>query len=125
MEQGDVAHPPSMLTEEEFDKGVEASNQSGLPLLLQLGSEKCERCPAFHAAIAELKSAYNFTWTYCDAHNPDTDLPERFSITRLPAFVLHHTGSAEPLVVANASPEQLQAAVSKKCTPILTLDADF
>lgn len=117
--------PLEMLTEEEFDDGVAESVSSGCPLLLQLGSERCERCPAFHAAIAELKGVYNFTWTYCDAHHQDADLPERFGITKLPAFVLHVKGTAEPLVVANASPEQLKAAVTQQCPPILTLDADF
>ena len=111
-----------VLTEEDYEK---AKVDLPKPLLLQLGSAACERCPAFHDAIAALKETHQFKWVYCDAHHQDADLPEFFSVARLPAFVLYNPGTEQPLVVANASPEQLHDAVSKTCTPVFTLDADF
>ena len=115
----------TIVTEEELNAAAEARKTS---LLLQVGSEACVRCPAFHDAIAKLKDAYQFQWAYCDAHNADTDVPETFAITKLPAFVLYApdpTGDKSPTVVANASPEQLQSAVSTTCIPVFTVDADF
>ena len=123
---GDVAnvHKPevTVITEEEFDASKEAS--SGM-VLLQVGSDACERCPAFGAAVAELKTVYNFKWLYCDAHHVDTDIPEALEITKLPAFAFYNPGPKEQIVVANASPDNVRQVVAKECTPILQLDADF
>ena len=115
----------SVVTEEDYEAQKEAAHAKGVPLLLQVGSEKCERCPAFHDAIAALTATHRFAWVYCDAHNPDTELTEKFAITKLPAFVIDTYGSDSEHVVANASPEQLAEAVAAKCTPVLQLDADF
>lgn len=115
----------TIVTEEELTTAAEARTTS---LLLQVGSDACERCPAFHTAVAALKETHQFQWAYCDAHDADTDVPEAFAITRLPAFVLYApdpAGHQTPIVVANASPEQLQTAVSKTCIPVFTVDADF
>lgn len=95
-------------------------------VLLQFGSEACTRCPAFHKAVAELKTTHNFIWAYCDAHDEDTDLVELFGITKLPALVLYSPEKRDqPLVIANASPVELQDAVKTRCMPCLQLDEDF
>ena len=122
VESAEAGPSLTILTEEEFD----AEKEKGV-LLLQLGSEKCTRCPAFHAAIAKLTESHNFIWAYCDAHHQDTDLPELFSVTQLPAFVLYNprVGTEQQVVVANASPEQVKAVVFKECAPKLITDADF
>ena len=117
--------PISVCEEVYFEEQKELATQTKTTLLLQFGSPTCERCPAFADAIADLGATYKFTWLYCNAHDPDQDLTEAFEITKLPAFVLYTPGSSQQHVVANASPEHLTAAFKERCTPVLTLDADF
>tara|TARA_Y100000389_G_scaffold204734_1_gene259291 strand:+ start:7297 stop:7650 length:354 start_codon:yes stop_codon:yes gene_type:complete len=117
-----------MLTADEFESAKISAKTSQTPLLLQIGSATCERCPAFHDAIAKLKGTHQFTWAYCDAHHQDTDLPEHFAVTQLPAFVTYDaTGNSlgNHVVVANASIEQLTQSVTSICTPVFTTDAEF
>ena len=114
-----------MLTEEDLATKKLEATAACTPLLLQLGSDVCERCPAFHTAIAQLGNEYRFTWYYCDAHHQDTDLPEALEVTKLPAFLLYTPGSTSDYVVANASIKDLTEAVRDGCLPVFTQDADF
>lgn len=102
-----------------------ATGAAGAPTLLQVGSDACTRCPEFSRTLEKLHSKYQFRWAYNDAHNEDTDLPEYFCITKLPAFVLKLGESNSPLVVANASIRQVEDAVQGACMSVLNLDADF
>ena len=113
--------PQHVLTEEEFKALV----AKGGVVLLQVGSKPCVRCPAFRAAIVELTKTHQFTWYYCDAHDDETDIPETYEITKLPAFVMCFEALGSPLVVANATIEQLTEAVQKHCLPVFRVDADF
>lgn len=115
----------SILTEEEFDTLKAEATAKNEAVLLQLGSEACTRCPAFSTAISELKDTHVFRWVYGDAHATDTELPELFSVTQLPALILYTPGAIEPLVVPNASPDQLTEHVYRHCYPVFTTDADF
>lgn len=101
-----------------------AHARASIPLLVQIGSPACERCPAFAEEIAKLAHTHQFVWVYCNAHADDQELTEHFTIAQLPAFVLKK-GCDDPLVVANATLDQLRDAVGAGCTPVLTLDADF
>jgi thiol-disulfide isomerase/thioredoxin len=118
-------------TVEEYAAWTSGANAAGAtdaaraPTLLQVGSDACTRCPDFSRTLEKLHSKYQFRWAYNDAHNEDTDLPEYFSITKLPAFVLKLEDSDSPLVVANASIGQVEDAVRGACTPVLKLDEDF
>jgi thioredoxin-like negative regulator of GroEL len=123
---GDAIVPEqSILSEEEFEALKIESDSKQLPLLLQLGSAACTRCPAFHGTVAALKETHQFAWVYGDAHHQDTELPELFDVKQLPAYVLYTPGNTEPVVVANASPEQVEGAVKAACAPVFTTDADF
>jgi thioredoxin-like negative regulator of GroEL len=115
--------PVQLVTVEEYSQWV--TDQSGSnATLLQFGSQACSRCPAFGKEIESLCNKYQFRWAYNDAHHNDTDLPEHFIITQLPAFVLK-IGTGPPVVVNNSTPDQVVSTVSGKCTPVLTLDDDF
>ena len=94
-------------------------------LLVQFGSERCIRCPAFTETVAELAKTHSFHWAYADAHHPDCTLVEHFEIQKLPAFVLMIPGDESPLTVANATPDQVSQSVVRLCHPRLELDADF
>ena len=120
VDDGDV-EPLNVLTEEEFKARV----AKGGVVLLQIGSKPCVRCPAFKDAILKLTRTRQFIWLYCDAHDDETDIPETYGITKLPAFVMCSEALGSPLVVANATIEDLNEAVQKHCLPVFLVDADF
>tara|TARA_B100000683_G_scaffold264089_1_gene293189 strand:+ start:106 stop:498 length:393 start_codon:yes stop_codon:yes gene_type:complete len=99
------------------------------PFLIQFGSPKCERCPAYGDAINVLSKSYDFLWLYCNTHTYDGVLIEKYGITRLPAFVFGcdtpsietQVGQAEPA----RAPYKVEAVVRASLTPSLSLDADF
>lgn len=109
----------------EYERWSATAHASGLVSVLQVGSKSCVRCPQFEEAIRGLNKEYQFRWGYSDAHNEDTDIPEHFAITKLPAFVLQTANADDPVVVANSSIDQLTDAVKGACTPVLELDVDF
>ena len=108
---------------EEFDACVESAKGTQVPLLVQFGSEVCPRCPQFGEAIAAHRADFKFEWRYVNAH--DSELPEHFGITKLPAYVLVVPGEAGRIVVANATEEQLHIDVRAHCPAVLKLDEDF
>ena len=112
-----------ILTEEELETVLDELKDK--VLLLQVGSKACTRCPAFASAVAALAETHQFEWAYCDAHSEDTDLPELYGITQLPAFVMHAPNLKAPIIAANATAEQVAEAVVANCTPVFTTDADF
>ena len=117
----------------------DAACARGEPALLQCGSARCARCPAFAAAVRELGEELRFAWAYADLHDAEEDLLECLQVSQLPAFVLVSAGGAEGAeggeageageqrVVQQqaASPEQVRAALRAACQPRLRLDADF
>ena len=113
----------ALSTVEEYDACVQESKDGGTVLLLQLGSDACPKCPEFGKAIEAHVADFKFVWYYCDAH--DSELPEHFGITNLPAYVLVSAADDEAVVVANATAEQLQEHMRAHCPRVLQLDADF
>ena len=101
------------------------------PALLQCGTPKCERCPAFGERIKQLKQAYNFRHAYANLHDVDEDLTEELQVTMLPAFRIvapedtaldRHTGTNGQ----NATHEDLTKAIQATCsTRLLFSDDDF
>jgi len=114
-----------LVQSDDLTPAVEAARAERQPMLLQFGSQACARCPAFESMVAELATKYQFKWYYVDAAHPDTDLPEHFSITKLPAFVLYTHTTDEPVVQTAATPGGVRAAVAEACRPVLVLDAEF
>ena len=107
----------------EFERRVDGAAKSGRVVLVQVGSDACVRCPAFGAAVAELKQTYEFDWFYCDAHDEECELVEYFQIRQLPAFVIVAVG--KPEVVANATPADVAEAVKRICLPTFVTNLDF
>lgn len=114
-----------ILTADDFSAASAALQAARKTLLLQMGSESCVKCPAFAEAIVALGELYQFEWVYCDAHHEDSDLPEHFAVTQLPAVVVVGPDDRAPSVIANASHEALGLIVREKCAPVLRLDEDF
>lgn len=85
---------------------------SRTPILLQVGSEACTKCPAFTEAVETLAEEYEFVWRYCDAHE-EGDIPEAHGITRLPAVVLVRNGTSE--IDQNVDAAKLRAMVRELC----------
>jgi hypothetical protein len=115
----------TVLTDEEYEEGKEVADSTKVTLLVQLGSDACVRCPAFQKEISKLTATYNFRWLYCDAHDADSNRPEHFNITQLPAVVVYDPSSKEHEVVANADAATLRAVVVSRCRPAFTTNADF
>ena len=97
------------------------------PILLQLGSEACVKCPAFTKAVAALAEEYEFEWRYCDAHD-EGDIPETHGITKLPAVVIVRNGTSE--IAQQVDAAQLRAMVRELCArkkpaDLNLFDADF
>lgn len=97
------------------------------PILLQVGSEACVKCPAFTEAVESLVDEYEFEWRYCDAHE-DGDIPETHGITKLPAVVIVRNGMSEIAEGLDAAKlrEMVRGLCPRKRPPDLNLfDADF
>lgn len=108
---------------------VETARREGAApvLLLQVGASSCKRCPPVADALRALSATHEFTWLYCDAH-ADTDLPELYGVSRLPAVVLVDANAdpgAEPHVLVQATAEQVVELVHDRCARVLVLDEDF
>ena len=115
----------TVLTEEEYEEAKEVANNTSTVLVVQLGSEACTRCPAFHDAVAALTKQFVFRWVYCDAYDADSNLPEHFDIKQLPGLVVYDPQSKEHEVRANADAGTLHDLVAAVARPTLSLDADF
>jgi len=97
------------------------------PILLQVGSEACVKCPAFTEAVEALAEEYEFEWRYCDAHE-EGDIPEAHGITKLPAVVIVRNGMSE--IAEQLDAAQLRAMVRGLCArkrpaDLNLFDADF
>ena len=97
------------------------------PILLQVGSEACVKCPAFTEAVGALAEQYEFEWRYCDAHE-EGDIPEAHGITKLPAVVIVRNGMSEIAEGIDAARlrEMVRGLCARKRPADLNLfDADF
>lgn len=92
-------------------------------VLLQIGSKACRLCPPFYEALRELDSEFQFDWRYCAA-DEDNNIIEERGITKLPALVLCVRGQ-DAIVRQACDTDELRALVRGRCTPKLSLDADF
>ena len=121
---GNTASPGEPITtvEEWTDACTQAENDKET-LVLQIGSDWCERCPAMHSCIEQLKANYQFKWIYSDA--ADTELTEHFRFTKLPAVVIFRTSEDEVWKAQAVSVDTVQKAVRATCPGVLCLDADF
>ena len=120
--EDDILHEPSkpIVTVDEWEEACKDQEET---VILQIGSDWCERCPAMHKCIGALKTDYKFTWVYSDAS--DTELTEHFTFTKLPAVVIaspRHEGAFKAQAV---SEHTVQTAVREMCTAVFHLDADF
>tara|TARA_B100001175_G_C19498174_1_gene636533 strand:+ start:2101 stop:2490 length:390 start_codon:yes stop_codon:yes gene_type:complete len=122
---------PRIQDSDEFAAEAAKLGQSGCPILLQVGSEACVKCPAFTEAVAALAEEYDFEWRYCDAHE-EGDIPEKEGITQLPAMVLifHDKFCRMRRIAQQADAAQLREAVDKLCArkrpaSVNLFDADF
>jgi thioredoxin-like negative regulator of GroEL len=100
---------------------------SRTPVLLQVGSEACVKCPAFTEAFEALHGEYEFAWRYCDAH-ADGDIPEAHGISKLPAVVIVRDGASEIAEGIDAARlrEMVRGLCARKRPVNLNLfDADF
>ena len=111
----------TIRTLEEWDLLKTAGEQDAV--LLQCGSPVCTRCPAFTAAIENLKSNFKFTHIYVNTHDAEEDLLEDLQVSQLPAFVL--LSGKDQAQAQAATPEQVDTAVRTLCTRELVLDDDF
>ena len=110
-------------TLESYHAAREDARHRNTVLLCQVGSKACPRCPPVAEGIAALQHEFNFASAYCDANA--SELPEHFSISRLPAVVLAPVDGTAPIVVANATLEDVTIAVRAHCCPLFTTDAEF
>jgi len=97
------------------------------PILLQVGSEACVKCPAFTEAVQALGEEYEFGHYYCDAPEGG-DIPETHGITKLPAVVIVRNGMSE--IAEGIDAERLREMVRglcarKKPADLNLFDADF
>ena len=122
---------PRIQAIEELATEAAKLGESGCPLLLQLGSEKCAKCPAFTEAVAALAEEYAFGWRYCDAHE-DNDILETEGITQLPAVVVvfHDQFCRTRRAAQGANAAELRELVQSMCarkvpTNVNLFDADF
>lgn len=121
----DCAESPvaTLITVEEWNTARDSAVEAKETLLLQLGASWCERCPAMHEAIAEMKADFQFKWVYSDA--ADTELTEHFEISKLPAVVMINEGMKAPWIRQAASVEVVRGAVKLMCPGVFVTDADF
>lgn len=113
----------TLITVEEWQEACTNATTDQATLVLQLGSDWCERCPAMHQCIKALKTDFNFKWVYSDA--ADTELTEHFEISKLPAVVVYKEEMSEPWVRQAVSVVEVQQAVKLMCPGVFALDADF
>lgn len=114
---------PSLVSMSDLEA---AHKGTATAVLVRLHKEGCPNCPAFGVAVGELAAHYQFDQYECDAAHEDCDLLEPFQIKQLPALLLRQRGdSGEWVVRAGCSLDELRAVVKMKCTPVLTLDAEF
>ena len=117
-----VSHEKTIITVDEWTEACAKATEDKMPILLQIGAEWCERCPAMHECIAKLKPDFKFAWVYSDA--ADTELTEHFEFSKLPAVVLM-SGDTEVARYQAVPPEGVEALVKKQCPAVLRLDEDF
>ena len=111
----------TVKTLEEIEDVIESSD--GQPVVVQIESEACARCPGFVDAIRALTPYFEFKWLRSDVC--ETELTEVFGIHSLPAFIICTKGQDMPTVVQNATPRDISNAVQCHCRPRLTLNEDF
>ena len=97
------------------------------PILLQVGSEPCLKCPAFTEAVEALGEEYEFGHYYCDV-DEGGDIPEAHGITKLPAVVIVRNGTSE--IAEGIDAERLREMVRGLCArkrpaDLNLFDADF
>lgn len=113
----------SIVTVEDLEREQQIADDEKTALLVQLGAEACQRCPPASAALEALSREYQFRWVYCDAHDPNTELPEHYNASKLPALVVYKDGHST--VAEDATVQRLGELVRAACTPVFTADADF
>ena len=113
----------TIITVEEWDEQKTLSLSDKQALVLQIGSDWCERCPAMHDALAAMKTDFKFKWVYSDA--ADTELTDHFEVSKLPAVVMFKEGMDEPWVRQAASVTVVREAVKLMCPGVFVTDADF
>ena len=111
---------PVIRTLEEWDAWKDKQDK---PVLLQCGSPKCVRCPAFSAQIVALETEFRFHYVYCNTHDAEEDLLEELRVTQLPAFFLVHKD--EMTMGQSSKPDDVTSAIYRMCSPKLVLDGDF
>ena len=97
------------------------------PVVVQMASKTCERCPSFTEEVKKLKLEYDFEWVYVDVFE-STDIVDEFGIAKLPAFIYHvHKNEAHNVTCQNASPSELRNVLQRNCrlNQAFCLDADF
>lgn len=117
-----VPKPVTIRTLEEWEACK--AQHAREPLLLQMGSPTCVKCPAFTERIEALRSKHKFTHVYANTHDCEEDLLAELEVTKLPAYLLL-SPDAPPLANQAASPDQITAAVTTACPPDLQLDEEF
>ena len=115
----------TIVTVEDWEATCTRVKATNNVVVLQIGSDWCERCPAMHECIKVLQSHFRFEWFYTDAAN--TELSEHFEISKLPAVVIFKPGATEDGIwkqQAVAIPV-VQQAVKLICPAVFVTDVDF
>jgi hypothetical protein len=114
-------------TIEKWDEMCRQADATNVPCILQIGSDACVKCPAVTDAINECDKAYLFTRAYSNAHNPDNELVDEFSISKLPSVVMYNPRYPDCIFKRQSvEPTQVTQEISNSCKPKdLTFDESF
>lgn len=113
----------TLVTVDEWNTACTDATQAKETLVLQIGSNWCERCPAMHDCLAALKTDFTFKWVYSDA--ADTELTEHFEISKLPAVIVFKDGMQKPWKAQAVGSTEVVKAVRLLCPGVFVTDADF
>lgn len=116
----------SLTTCDAWEAAKRDADVSGVPLVLQITSATCVRCPAVHDAIADASDSFTFTSAFCNAHSPENELVDEFVVTMLPTVVVYDPREPDARFQRQAiSAEETTAAIAAMCRPKLRLDEEF
>ncbi len=116
------AESPDWCNHPAFGECVEEHHASGMPLIVQFGSERCALCPQATLDIDKAKKEYEFRWTYHDA--PTSTLAEELDVAALPAMLVFHD-KGNYVLYQKLRGDEVTEIIKEHCKPRLVLDAEF
>ena len=99
-----------------------ALSRSGMPLIVQFGSECCALCPQATLDMDLASKSYAFKWMYEDATT--SILAEELQVTALPALFVFHDQNRYKLY-EKLRGTNIVDVIKQHCSPLLVLDEEF